>query len=211
MFFFSKKQQNWFFKKFHNLGMVGRKNLGDPSLNHILNALLIGLYTFSLEWPVFGLKCLVTVMPKGQSPTVKSSVCNFPIFEIGSNCNWTLRPANSKWVTMKLKREVEYSMFEPLIPCFLFPLYRIAIVAFQLLYRIGFLFPLDYSLISIIILSDSNCNACLLKLIRPAPFMFLKEQKAILKFCFWRQLAHINQKQASQFCLQEKHFDLRWR
>ena len=191
--------------------MVGRKNLGDRSLNRILNALSIGLYTFSLEWPVFGLKCLVTVMPKGQSPTVKSSVCNFPIFEIGDNCNSTLRPTNSKWVTMKLKREVEYSTFEPLIPYFLFPLYRIAIVAFQLLYRIGFLFPLDYSLISIIILSDSNCNARLLKLIRSAPFMFLKEQKAILKFCFWRQLAHTNQKQASQFSLQEKHFDLRWR
>ena len=151
--FFSKKQQNWFFKKFHNLGMFDLKNLGDNSLNRILNALSIGLYTFSLEWPVFGLKCLVTVMLKGKSPTVKSRVCNFPIFEIGSNCNSTLRPANSKWVTMKLKREVEYSTSEPLIPCFLFPLYWIAIVAFQLLYRIGFLFPLDYSLISIIILS----------------------------------------------------------
>ena len=38
----------------------------------------------------------------------------------------------------------------------MFPLYRIAAAAFQLLYRIGFLFPLDYSLIIMIILSDSN-------------------------------------------------------
>ena len=58
---------------------------------------------------------------------------------------------------------------------------------------------------------NSNCNARLLKLIRPAPFMFLKEQKAILKFCFWRQLAHINQKQASQFCFHVRFcFIFKW-
>ena len=172
-FFFSKKQQNWFLKNFHNSGMVGRKNLGDCSFNRIFNALSIGLqYTLSLEWPGFGLKCLVTAMLKGQSPAIKISVCNCPISEIGSNCYLILRPGDSKWVTMKLKREIEYSweyIFEPLVPCFLFPLYRIAIVAFQLLYGID-------SLISMIILSDSNCNAWLLKMICPVPFMFFKEQ-----------------------------------
>ena len=86
-------------------------------------------------------------MSKGQSPTVKVSVCDFLISEVGSNCNLLLRPADFKSVTMKLKRTVEYSWectFEPFIPFFLCPLYQIAIVVFQLLYQIGFLFPLDY-------------------------------------------------------------------
>ena len=114
-------------------------------------------------------------MAKGQSPAVKVSECNLSISEIGSNCNSILRSANSKLVTMKLKRKVEHSWictFEPLITCFMFPLYHIAIVSFQLLYRIGFLFPLDYSLISMVILSDSNCDARFLKVICPVPFMF---------------------------------------
>ena len=72
MYFLSKKQQNRFFKNFHNSGMAGRRKLGDRSLNRIFNALSIGLYyTLSFEWPDFGLKFLVTVMPKGESPTVK--------------------------------------------------------------------------------------------------------------------------------------------
>ena len=128
---------------------------------------------------VFGLKYVVTVIQNGQSLTAKVSICNFLTSEMGSNCYSILRPADNKWVTLKLKRKVEYSWactLEPLIPGFLFPLYRQAIVAFPLLYRIGFLFPLDDSEISMIILSDSNRNAWLLKVIHPTPFMFFKEQ-----------------------------------
>ena len=65
--FFSKKQQNWFFENIHNSGMVDRRKLGDRSLNCIFNAVLIGLQNAVLfERPDLGLKCLVTVMPKGQ-------------------------------------------------------------------------------------------------------------------------------------------------
>ena len=39
--------------------MVGRRKLPDPSLNHIFNALSIGVqYTLSFELTNFGLKCL---------------------------------------------------------------------------------------------------------------------------------------------------------
>ena len=65
--FFSKKQQNWFFENIHNSGMVDRRKLGGRSLNCIFNAVLIGLQNAILfEIPDLGLKCLVTVMPKGQ-------------------------------------------------------------------------------------------------------------------------------------------------
>ena len=68
--------------------MFGCKSLGNHSLNRTFNTPSICLqYTFELEWPGFCLKCLVTVMPKGQSSTVKISVWNFPISEISSNCN----------------------------------------------------------------------------------------------------------------------------
>ena len=52
----------------------------------------------------------------------------------------------------------------------IFPLYRIAIVAFQRVYRIGPLFSLDYSLFSLIIVSDSSWNALYLKFICSALF-----------------------------------------
>ena len=42
LFILSKKWINWFHKNLHNSGMVGRRKLPDPSLNHIFNALLIG-------------------------------------------------------------------------------------------------------------------------------------------------------------------------
>ena len=41
----------------------------------------------------------------------------------------------------------------------MFPLYRIVVVVFQLLHRINPLFSLDYSLFSMIIISDSSWNA----------------------------------------------------
>ena len=40
--------------------MTGRRKMPDPSLNHIFNALSIGIqYTFSFQWTNFGLKCLL--------------------------------------------------------------------------------------------------------------------------------------------------------
>ena len=150
------------------------------------------VYNILSHWNylVFGLRCLVTVIQNGQSLTAKVSVCNFLTSEMGSNCNSILRPADNKWVTLKLKRKVELSWaftLEPLIPCFLFPLYRQAIVAFPLLYRIGFLFPLDDSEISMIILSDTNRNAWLLKWYVPLRSCFSKSNKQ-----FWNFVSGVN-------------------
>ena len=62
----------------------------------------------------------VTVMPKGQSPKVKGSICNIPVSDIDSNCNSLPRPADSNGViVVKLKRKVEYRghvLFEPVRP-----------------------------------------------------------------------------------------------
>ena len=50
VFILSKKRRNWFHKNLHNSGMVGRRKLPDPSLNHIFNALSIGVqYTVSYQ------------------------------------------------------------------------------------------------------------------------------------------------------------------
>ena len=60
VFILSKKWPNWFHKILHNSGMVGRRKLPDPSLNHIFNDLSIGLqYTLSFQWFNFGLKFLI--------------------------------------------------------------------------------------------------------------------------------------------------------
>ena len=53
----------------------------------------------------------------------------------------------------------------------MFPLCQIDIITFQLSYEIGLLFPLEYSLFSMIIVSDSSWNAPLLKVIRTVPFL----------------------------------------
>ena len=88
--------------------MVDRRKLGDRSLNCIFNAVLIGLQNALLfERPDLGLKCLVTVMPKGQLPTVKVSVCSITISQINSNCNSILKPGDSNGVTMELRGKVE--------------------------------------------------------------------------------------------------------
>ena len=61
VFILSKKRRNWFHKNLHNSGMVGRRKLPEPSLNHIFNALSIGVqYTLSFQLTNFGLKCLPT-------------------------------------------------------------------------------------------------------------------------------------------------------
>ena len=60
VFMWSKKRCNWFHKNLHSSGMVGHRKLPDPSLNHIFNALSIGVqYTLSFQSTNFGLKCLI--------------------------------------------------------------------------------------------------------------------------------------------------------
>ena len=59
VFILYKKRRNWFHKNLHNSGMVDRRKLPDPSLNHIFNALSIGVqHTLSFQLTNFGLKCL---------------------------------------------------------------------------------------------------------------------------------------------------------
>ena len=59
----------------------------------------------------------ITVMPKGQSPKVKGSICNIPISEIDNNCNSLPRPADSNGVIIvKLKRTAGHGLFEPVRP-----------------------------------------------------------------------------------------------
>ena len=60
VFILSKKRRNWFHKNLHNSGMVGCRKLPNLSLNHIFNALLIGVqYTLSFQLTNFGLKRLL--------------------------------------------------------------------------------------------------------------------------------------------------------
>ena len=85
-FFLSKKQQNWFFKIFHNSGMVElRKPATAPWIVFFISLSICLQYILSFEWSDFGLKCLVTVMLKGQSPMVRICLCNIPISEIVNN------------------------------------------------------------------------------------------------------------------------------
>ena len=95
----------------HNSDVVARRRLPNPSLSNIFNVLLIGLrFTLSFEWPYFRLKCLGTVMSKGQAPKFKTSIWNFPNSETGSKCNSVFRPDDSTSVIiMELKRKVESS------------------------------------------------------------------------------------------------------
>ena len=59
VFILPTKRCNWFHENLHNSGMVGRGKLLDPLLNHIFNALSIGVqYTLSFQWTNFGLKFL---------------------------------------------------------------------------------------------------------------------------------------------------------
>ena len=70
----------------------------------------------------------VTVMPKGQSPNAKGSICNIPISEIDNNCNFLLRPADSNGVIIvKLKRKAAYRghvLFHPVRPRLIESLYN---------------------------------------------------------------------------------------
>ena len=58
--YFVQKTAHWFHKNLHNAGMVGHRELPDPSLNRIFNALSIGVrYTLSFQWTIFSLKCRI--------------------------------------------------------------------------------------------------------------------------------------------------------
>ena len=43
----------------------------------------------------------VTIMPKGQSPKVKGSLCNIPILEVDRNCSSLPRPAASNGLVIQ--------------------------------------------------------------------------------------------------------------
>ena len=67
--------------------MFGRRELPDPSLNHILNALSIGLqYTLSFELTNFGLKCLLRdrreFIPGQISPRGKIMHAKYPTYRL---------------------------------------------------------------------------------------------------------------------------------
>ena len=82
VFILSKKWRNWFHKNLHNSGMVGRRKLPDPLLNHILNVLSIGVqYTLSFELTNFGLKYLIIDAWQGPESSPDSKyikVLNMP-------------------------------------------------------------------------------------------------------------------------------------
>ena len=82
VFTLSKKRPSWFHKNLHNSGMVGRRKLPDPSLNHIFNALSIGVqYTVSFQLTNFGLKCLIsTLSGKKESGKNDSIFCKWVNF-----------------------------------------------------------------------------------------------------------------------------------
>ena len=49
------------------------------------------------------------IMPKGQSPKLKGSICNIPISEFGGNCMSLPRPTDSNGlIVFKMKRKAEY-------------------------------------------------------------------------------------------------------
>ena len=63
MYLFCPKNGTIDFTKTFNSGMVGRRKLPNPSLNHIFNALSIGVqYMLSFRLINFGLKCLTKLL-----------------------------------------------------------------------------------------------------------------------------------------------------
>ena len=70
----SKTRRNSYHKNLHNSGIVSRRKL--PSLNHIFNALSIGVqYTLSFQLTNFGLKCLDLVLTRENA----NKITLFPI------------------------------------------------------------------------------------------------------------------------------------
>ena len=65
--------------------------------------------TLSFEFPDFGLKYLVTVIPKGQPPKFRTSAWNFFNSETGSKYDLLLTHADSNWlIIIDLKKKAEY-------------------------------------------------------------------------------------------------------
>ena len=109
-FLFIQKLTELVLEKLPYSGLVGCRNLLNPSLGNAFNLLMISLrYTLAFEWSDFGLKYLVTAMLKGQPPKFKANVSSFSISETGTKCNSVFRHADGNWVIiMELKIKVEY-------------------------------------------------------------------------------------------------------
>ena len=64
-FLFIQKTAELVLEKLHNSGFINRRKLPDTSLRNVFNLPSIALrFTLSFEWPDFGLKYLVTVIPQ---------------------------------------------------------------------------------------------------------------------------------------------------
>ena len=64
----------------------------------------------SFKWHDIGLKCLLTITPKGQSLKFKASIWNIPISKTGRNCNSLFKLVDSNLVViMEQKRRMEYN------------------------------------------------------------------------------------------------------
>ena len=93
MFFYPKTNN------FCNSGMIDHRNLSDLSM-----------HDWDILFHLNCVKCLVIIMPKGQSLKFKASVWNIPISETGCNCNSLFKLVDGNWITfMEQKREMEYS------------------------------------------------------------------------------------------------------
>ena len=89
-----------------NSGLIGRRKLPNSLVNSIFDVLSIGLqYTFSFKWPNFGLKCLITVTPKGQSLKFKTSAGTFPISATGRNFNSLFKLVDNNSVVIMEQRK----------------------------------------------------------------------------------------------------------
>ena len=109
---FSKSSDIYFFypktSNFRNLGLFGRRKLPNSLMNNIFDVLWISLqYTLSFKWLHFGLKCLVTITPKGQSLKFKASLWNFPISETSRNSNSLFKLVDNNLVIIMQQRKKE--------------------------------------------------------------------------------------------------------
>ena len=98
VFILSKKRRNCFPKNLHNSGMVGHRELPDPLLNRIFNALSIGVqYTLWFQWTNFGLKCLFIIRAGN------SGIWYFLLFRV-TNSKIILKFFHIELLTRKIKK-----------------------------------------------------------------------------------------------------------
>ena len=98
VFILSKKRRNCFHKNLHNSGMVGHRELPDPLLNRIFNALSIGVqYTLWFQWTNFGLKCLFIIRAGN------SGIWFFLLFRV-TNSKTILKFFHIELLTRKIKK-----------------------------------------------------------------------------------------------------------